>query len=187
MKDRDTMMIDKESMEELLVHTKDVLKSYEDLRDTNILSIAFSKKEYEDYLILLAQLTEFYDELKQMIREEDFTNDYSVFYAGILVFDIIDVCIELHNDYGEEANLKVKDQEIDLDKADIVKFLSRMNLKSIADWQTLDEVSKSQQLFLTIQIKEQFAYFKSHTTKQEAYRYAISQGISKDYIFNRLL
>lgn len=66
------MIIDRVSIEEFLIHSTEVLQSYIDLRDTNILSIAFAKDEYDDYLSLLNQLIGLHEELEQLLEEDDY-------------------------------------------------------------------------------------------------------------------
>lgn len=181
------MIINEEGIREFLSQTKDALQSYIDLRNTNILSVAFSKDEYEDFLSLLWHLKSYEGELTQLVETGDLKDELVLCLAGLLIFDIIEVCREMHDDYGEEAKLKVRYGELDESKIAMIKLLKGFKQDLIADWQTLDDVCRDTNLFITIQIEGEFAYFKSHTTQNQAYIYALSHGISKDQVFNRLL
>lgn len=181
------MIINEEGVKEFLSQVREALASYIDLRNTNILSIAFTKDEYDDFFSLLFHLQMYERELSDLVETEDLTDELVLCLAGLLIFDIIEVCREMHDDYGEEAKLKVKYEELDADKIAVVKLLKGFEQPLVVNWQTLDEVSKNSSLFISIEVKDEFAYFKSHQTQTEAYLYALSRGIPKDHVFNRFL
>lgn len=101
------MIVNEEGILEFLSQTKDALDSYINLRNTNILSVAFTKDEYDDFLSLLFHLQMYERELNELIETEDLKDELVLCLAELLIFDIIEVCRELHDDYGEEAQLKV--------------------------------------------------------------------------------
>ena len=181
------MIVNEEGILEFLSQTKDALDSYINLRNTKILSVAFTKDEYDDFLSLLFHLQMYERELNELIETEDLKDELVLCLAELLIFDIIEVCRELHDDYGEEAQLKVRYGELDEAKIAVIRLLKGFHRPLVADWQTLDEVATDAKLFITIETKGDYAYFKSHETQKDAYLYAISHGIAKDQVFNRLL
>lgn len=181
------MVMNEDGILEFLSQMKEALDSYIDLRNTNILSIAFTKDEYDDYISLLTHLESYDVELTQLVEEEDLNDEIILCLAGLLIYDISQVCHELHDHYGEEANLKVEVGNLDENKIALVKLLKSFKQPLVADWQSLEDTSKNPSLFVTIQLEGEYAYYKAHATQKEAYLYALSHGIPKDHVFNRML
>ncbi|MFQ7058569.1 MAG: hypothetical protein ACLRQX_08290 [Turicibacter sanguinis] len=93
-------------------------------------------------------------ELNELIETEDLKDELVLCLAELLIFDIIEVCRELHDDYGEEAQLKVRYGELDEAKIAVIRLLKGFHRPLVADWQTLDEVATDAKLFITIETKE---------------------------------
>ena len=129
------MIVNEEGILEFLSQTKDALDSYINLRNTNILSVAFTKDEYDDFLSLLFHLQMYERELNELIETEDLKDELVLCLAELLIFDIIEVCRELHDDYGEEAQLKVRYGELDEAKIAVIRLLKGFHRPLVADWQ----------------------------------------------------
>lgn len=171
----------------------------------SLLKIAPSIFSYSEFLMLLEDYKKLEEKASKFegavvkIRETIGANDIGAVISLDLAINALGAVFMLLNDYMEQANTRIEAKQFDMDK---VMLLERIDNKirldyDVADYLELNEAMKH--IFIVVRVKDMYdddfdeAYgvlnvlsIKGFNTRAEANRYALMNGISRDFVITRL-
>ena len=169
-----------------------------------LLKIAPTVFSYSEFLMLLSdyklldERASRFDRAVMDIREQIGVNDIDNVIRLDGACSALGAVFVLLNDYMDKANTRIEAKQFDIDK---VMLLERIENKIGLEYDTVDYMSLSDAfkgMFLVLQIKnrhdnigEEYGdmnvlVINSFKTKVEANRFALANGISRDFILCRL-
>ena len=169
-----------------------------------LLKIAPTVFSYSEFLMLLSdyklldERASRFERAVMDIREQIGVNDIDSVIRLDGACSALGAVFVLLNDYMDKANTRIEAKQFDIDK---VMLLERIENKISLEYDTVDYMSLSDAfkgMFIVLQVKNRYngideAYgdmnvlvINSFKTKVEANRFALANGISRDFVFCRL-
>ena len=170
----------------------------------SLLKIAPSVFSYAEFLTLLEDYKKLEEKASKFegavvkIRETIGVNDIGAVIGLDLAISALGAVFVLLNDYMDKANTRIEAKQFDIDK---VMLLERIENKVGLEYDTVDYISLSDAfkgMFIVLEVKNRYdgideAYgdmnvlvINSFKTKVEANRFALANGISRDFVICRL-
>ena len=170
----------------------------------SLLKIAPSVFSYAEFLTLLEDYKKLEEKASKFegavvkIRETIGVNDIGAVIGLDLAISALGAVFVLLNDYMDKANTRIEAKQFDIDK---VMLLERIENKVGLEYDTVDYISLSDAfkgMFIVLEVKNRYdnigeeygdmnvLVINSFKTKVEANRFALANGISRDFVICRL-